>query len=69
MSEFAIFLFDADGEAVGARIFLARDDLDALEEAERACSRNAVEIWQGRRRVARVKEGNRPLLITDRTCL
>lgn len=54
---------------VSATELTARDDLDALAEAEKICQANTVEIWQGARCVARVKQGNAPLNESDRTSL
>jgi hypothetical protein len=69
MRDFELHFIDVDGATVRACNIAARDDLQALEEAERESSLNSVEVWQGSRRVARVKRGNTPLLVTDRTCL
>ncbi len=52
-----------------ARDFQSHDDLEALAVAERACLTHDVEIWQGERRVARVKKGNAPLVTTDHESL
>ena len=48
------------------RTFLGRDDLTALAEAERLSATHTIEIWDGVRRVARVKKGNLPLTSIDR---
>ena len=69
MRDFALHFLDIDGAIVKACNITARDDLQALEEAERESAVNTVEVWQGSRRVARVKRGNAPLLATDPTCL
>ena len=45
------------------------EDLDALAEGVRKSVAHAIEIWQGRRLVARVKLGNAPLNSADRRCL
>ena len=48
------------------RTYIARDDLAALAEAERHSKTHSIEIWDGDRRVARVKKGNSPLTAIDR---
>ena len=41
----------------------------ALQEAEGACEKSAVEVWQGTRLVARVKLGNAAWAPSDRMSL
>ena len=41
------------------------DDLSALEQAWTICKDYAIEIWQDKRRVARVKKGNSALDVSD----
>jgi len=41
------------------------DDLSALEKAWAMCRDHAIEIWQDKRRVARVKKGNAALDASD----
>ena len=67
--EYRLYCLDEKDQIVSARNFLALDDLTALVEAEGACAKNAVELWQGARRVARVKLGNAPLDASDRMSL
>ena len=67
--EYRLYCLDEKDHIVSARNFLALDDLTALAEAEGACAKNAVELWQGARRVARVKLGNAPLASSDRISL
>jgi hypothetical protein len=38
----------------------ARDDPDALAEAQRRSSTHTIEVWEGDRKVARIKRGNLP---------
>lgn len=67
--EYRLYCLDEKDHIVSARNFLAHDDLTALGEAEASCKENAVELWQGARRVARVKLGNAPLGPSDRMAL
>jgi hypothetical protein len=65
-------LYRLDGETrhiVSIKDVVARDDLDALQEAEKLCEAGAVEIWQGARCVARVKKDNVALDALDRRSL
>jgi len=41
------------------------DDLSALEKAWTICKDYTIEIWQDKRRVARVKKGNAALDVSD----
>lgn len=48
-----------DGGAVAQSQFhICADDLAALEMAEALCARNAVDVWEGPRRVLHVKREN-----------
>lgn len=48
-----------DGGAIAqSQIHSCTDDLAALDIAERLCGRNAVEVWDGERRVLHVKREN-----------
>ena len=60
---------DSQTDAVTGRDFQGSDDLAALAAAERACVSHDVEVWQGARRVARVKMGNAPLDEADHESL
>ena len=42
-----------------------RDDLDALEAAQRLAEEFAVDVWSGETLVAQVKKGNEALSIED----
>jgi hypothetical protein len=60
---------DRDDHFISARNFSAKDDLAALDEAEKLCQSNAIEIWSGVRKVARVNKQNAPLRTEDRQSL
>lgn len=61
---YTLYGLDEAGHIASARGLLADDDLAALREAEMACDKDTVEVWQGTRRVARVNLGNAPLRST-----
>ena len=67
--DYKLYCLDRSGHIVSARDVAARDDLAALQEAEKNCEKHAVEVWQGGRRVARVKISNAPLAAGDSMCL
>ena len=67
--DYKLYSLDASGHIVSAKDVVARDDLAALQEAEKDCDKFVVEVWQGARRVARVKIGNAPLGLEDRMSL
>ena len=67
--DYKLYCLDAWEHIVSTREVAAPDDLAALQEAEKDCAEYAVEVWQGARRVARVKPGNAPLDARDRMCL
>ena len=69
MHNYLIKFFDGAGRFARAEELRCKDDLEALAEAERAASSQAVEIWEGRRIVARVKRNNAPLTSEDPQCL
>jgi hypothetical protein len=70
LMEYRLYCMDVlTQHIVSAHDLIARDDLDALKEAERLCETHAIEIWQGARCVARVKMGNAPLTSEDRFSL
>jgi hypothetical protein len=49
----------ADGGAIAQSQFRAcADDLAALDIAETLCGRNAIDVWDGERRVLHVKREN-----------
>lgn len=67
--EYKLYSIDRTGHVISRRDFVAHDDLAALLEAEQSCAKNEIEVWQGARRVARVKLANAPLDTTDRMSL
>lgn len=70
MMDYKLYRLDgATQHIVSAEALIARDDLDALEKAEKLCEIYAVEIWQGVRRVAQVKKGNVALNASDHNSL
>jgi hypothetical protein len=70
MLEYKLYRLDSAAQhIICAKDLLARDDLDALREVEKICNVSAVEIWQGARRVGRVKKDNAELNASDRTSL
>lgn len=69
MRSYRLKFLDPLNSAIQARDFQSQDDLEALAVAERACLTHDIEIWQGDRRVARVKKGNAPLSDADHESL
>lgn len=70
MLEYKLYRLDGTTRhIVSIRGVVARDDLDALAEAEKLCDASAIEVWQGTRCVARVKKDNAALDASDRTSL
>lgn len=67
--DYKFYRLDVSERIVSSKDVAAPDDLAALKEAENDCEEYAVEVWQGARRVARVKLDNAPLNAEDRTCL
>jgi hypothetical protein len=56
MQQFEFRFFDKSDASAMVRVYTAQDDLTALNEAERLFESYTVEVWQGDRRVARVKK-------------
>jgi len=69
MTSYAMHFLDPRGALAVTRSFHCRDDLDALAEGVRRSVAHAVEIWHGKRLVARVKLGNAALNAGDSRCL
>ena len=69
MSTYSIRSFHHDTSVVVSRSFRCKDDLAALDEGVRRSVGHAVEVWQGERLVARVKQGNIALDSSDARCL
>ena len=66
MKQFELLFLDSLNRRLFMQYFIGGDDLAALAEAERLSSAHTVELWEGIRRVARVKKGNVALACTDR---
>jgi hypothetical protein len=69
MRQYRVYALDRSGHIARAQDVECRDDLDALALAEKAAQRESMEVWQGTRFVARVKQDNAPLTSDDRTSL
>lgn len=68
MKLFELRFLDKLDVVIVVRTYSGRDDLAALAEAQRQSTAHVIEVWQGLRRVARVKKGNAALSWTDRLC-
>ena len=66
MRNFQFRFFDRLGAMAHVTMWAAKDDLRALSEAQRQSASHTIEIWDGERRVARVKQGNVPATPLDR---
>ncbi len=69
MSCYSIRSFHQNASVIVSRSVRCKDDLAALDEGIRRSVRHAIEIWQGERLVARVKQGNAALDSSDTHCL
>jgi hypothetical protein len=58
MGQYRFDLIDLTGNIAQSQILVCADDLDALDMAEALCAKNAVDVWDGARRVLHVKRGN-----------
>jgi hypothetical protein len=67
--DYKLYSLDETGHIVSARDVHVGGDLAALREAEMACGKNAIEVWQGARRVGHVNLGNTLLSHSDRMSL
>jgi hypothetical protein len=67
--DYRLHCLDENQRITSSSDVVARDDLAALEQAEKLCEKQGMEVWQGTRRVARVKKGNAPLDASDRMSL
>ncbi|MEI9932310.1 MAG: hypothetical protein WDM89_17660 [Rhizomicrobium sp.] len=65
MNQYKFYFLDDQGHIFRAQDHLLRDDLDALAAAKKLCNDHIVEVWQGAREVARVKQGDEPLNACD----
>jgi|KBSSwiStaDraftv2_1062776.scaffolds.fasta_scaffold6637187_1 hypothetical protein len=68
MPNFELRFHDKLNVVVLLRGYSAGDDLAALAEAERLSATHTIEVWEGIRKVARVKKGNAALASTDKLC-
>lgn len=66
MKLFQLHYLDGSDVMVLKRAHAARNDLDALAEAERQSLNHTIEVWDGERKVARVKRSRLPLLASGR---
>ena len=66
MKQFQLRFLDRLDFVVLVRTTDAPDDLTALIEAERQSATHTIEVWEGTRKVARVKKGNLPPTAEDR---
>jgi hypothetical protein len=68
MKHFELRFYDKLDVVILMRTYLGSDDLAALAEAERLSATHSIEVWEGSRKVARVKKGNIGLASTDHIC-
>lgn len=66
MKQFELRFLDRLDVVILMRAYAGADDLAALAEAERQSATHTIEVWDGARRVARVKKGNVPPSFSDR---
>jgi hypothetical protein len=69
MQHYSIHFFDKMNVRFLVRNWSGSDDLAALAEAQSLSATHTIEVWQGERRVAHVKRGDRALRATDRQSL
>lgn len=69
MSNYSFRAHDRRGALALSQDLACKDDLDALAEGVRRSDSHAIEIFDGKRLVARVKQGNLPLDAMDRESL
>jgi hypothetical protein len=58
MGQYRFDLIDLAGGIARSQVYFCIDDLDALDKAETLCADNAVDVWDGARRVLHVKREN-----------
>jgi hypothetical protein len=54
VSEYKLYCIGVDGHIEKRHDVLAKDDISALEQAQKICGPHEVEVWDGARMVARV---------------
>ena len=69
MKHYRVYSLDSAGRIALAQEVECRDDLDALGWAEKATGHDGLEVWDGSRLVARIKQDNLPLDTADRQSL
>lgn len=65
MNSYDIYSLYEGTRSVGKRSVECRDDLDALAAAKQQSAKQAVEVWEGNRFVARVKQNDAELTAED----
>ena len=65
MGQYRFDLLDLAGEIAQSQFYACADDLDALDKAETLSVRNAVDVWDGARRVLHIKRGNQMATPSD----
>jgi hypothetical protein len=68
MKQFELRFLDRLDVVILVRAYMFHDDLGALDEAEKLSITHTIEVWEGSRRVARVKKGNVAFGPEDRIC-
>lgn len=58
MGQYRFDLIDKGGRISQSQFHNCADDLEALDKAETLCARNAVDVWDGARRVLHLKHQN-----------
>lgn len=58
MGHYRFDLIDLGGRISQRQFHSCADDLEALDKAETLCARNAVDVWDGARRVLHLKHQN-----------
>ena len=68
MKSFELRFLDRLDVVIVIRAYSGSNDLDALAEAQRQSATHTIEVWEGLRKVARIKKGTAALPRTDRLC-
>ena len=58
MGQYRFDLIGDGGNISQTHFYMCEDDLAALDKAETLCARNAVDVWDGTRRVLHLKREN-----------